>query len=89
MAINKKLITFASKSTFTGANGINGKTSPTNGYYGNIPSTSVVFILDTGEIWTHGKYISGGVWGTKQTGYVPLTISNTTYNLSTSDHTHS
>ena len=89
MAINKKLITFVSKSTFTGANGINGKTSPINGYYGNIPSTSVVFILDTGEIWTHGKYISGGVWGTKQTGYVPLTISNTTYNLSTSDHTHS
>ena len=88
MAINKKLITFASKSTFTGANGINGKTSPTNGCYGNIPSTSIVFILDTGEIWTHGKYISGGVWGTKQTGYVPLTISNTTYNLSTSDHNH-
>lgn len=88
MAINKKLITFTKKSTFLGANGINNTISPTNGNYGNIPSTSVVFILDTGEIWTHGKYISGGVWGTEQTGYVPLTIKGTTYNLSTADHTH-
>lgn len=57
MAINKKLITFDKKASFLGANGTGGATTPTNGYYGQIPSTSIVFILDTGELWTHGKFI--------------------------------
>ena len=89
MAINKKLITFASKSVFTGANGINGATTATNGYYGNIPAYSIVFIKDTGEIWHNGKYISGGIWGTKQDNYVPLKIAGTEYNLSLNGHKQS
>ena len=56
MAINKKLITFDKKSTFLGANGINNVSSPTDGYYHNIPEWSMVFILETGEIWHNGKY---------------------------------
>lgn len=89
MAINKKLITFATKEKFLGATGINNATKSTNGYYGNIPSASVVFIVDTGEIWTHGKYYSGGVWGTKTNNYVPFTVAGTTYNVSLDGHTHS
>ncbi len=89
MAINKKLITFTKKSVFLGDKGIKGQTTPTNGYYGNIPATSIVFILDTGELWTHGKYISGGVWGEKNANYIPLNIRGTSYNLSLDGHTHS
>lgn len=60
MAINKKLITFAKKDIFLGANGINGATSAnSSGFWGNIPSYSVVFIKDTCEIWHNGKYFSG------------------------------
>lgn len=44
MAINKKLIHFKKYSDFIGSSGINGATSPTNGYYGNIPGNSIVFI---------------------------------------------
>jgi hypothetical protein len=56
MAINKKLITFDKKAAFLGANGINNASVPTDGYYHNIPEWSMVFILDTGEIWHNGKY---------------------------------
>ena len=56
MAIDKKLITFAKKEKFLGANGINNTTTPTNGYYGQIPAHSIVFIKDTGEIWEDGVY---------------------------------
>lgn len=60
MAINKKLITFAKKSVFLSQQqGIGSATTPTNGYYNNIPAHSIVFIKDTGEIWHNGKYYSG------------------------------
>ena len=60
MAINKKLITFAKKDIFLGANGINNATSANaSGYWGNIPSHSIVFIKDTCEIWHNGQYFSG------------------------------
>ncbi len=63
MAINKKLITFAKEADFLGAkNGIGdattGKplTKATNGFWNNIPSYSIVFIKETGEIWHNGTY---------------------------------
>lgn len=74
MAINKKLIHFESLDKFKGANGINNTNStqtPTNEYVGNIPYRSVVFIKDTGQIWTHGRYYNGylpGILGTSAIG---------------------
>lgn len=47
MAINKKLIHFRTKAVFT-----------TELDAGNIPDTSIVFIKDTKEIWTHGQLYS-------------------------------
>ena len=58
MPINKKLIHFNTKQNFLSNNGIGTATSPTNGNYGNIPETSIVFIKDTQEIWTHGQFYS-------------------------------
>lgn len=58
MAINKKLIHFRNYSNFISSSGINGTTKPTNGYYHNIPETSIVFIQDTKQIWTHGQLYS-------------------------------
>lgn len=47
MAINKKFIHFQTKVAFT-----------TELNAGNIPDTSIVFIKDTKEIWTHGQLYS-------------------------------
>lgn len=66
MAINKKLIHFRTKVAFT-----------TELDAGNIPDTSIVFIKDTKEIWTHGQLYScsplpdaaDGVTGGIQIGY--------------------
>lgn len=61
--INKKFITFDTKARFVGSDGINNtglkQDKPENGYVGNIPYSAVVFIKDTGEIWTHGEYFCG------------------------------
>ena len=78
MAINKKLIHFATKANF------NVRLANSE-----IDSKSIVFIQDTGEIWTHGKIFNSATWGTNQTNYVPLTIGGTTYNLSKDGHSHS
>ena len=66
MAINKKLIHFRTKAAFTTE--LNAE---------NIPDTSIVFIKDTKEIWTHGQLYScsplpdaaDGVTGGIQIGY--------------------
>ena len=59
MAINKKLIHFNSKSNFMSeANGVNNSPeTPTgeDGTYGQIKETSIVFIKESKEIWTHGN----------------------------------
>ena len=78
MAINKKLIHFATKANFD--------TQLANS---NIDDRSIIFINETGQIWTHGKFYNSALWGTNQTNYIPLTIDNTTYNLSKDGHTHS
>ena len=44
MAINKKLIHFKKYTDFIGSSGTNGVTSPSEGYYNNIPENSIVFI---------------------------------------------
>ena len=64
MAIDKKLIHFKTKENFMSANGVNDSidtpnegTSEENGNaeYGQIKGTSIVFVKDSKEIWTHGN----------------------------------
>ena len=66
MAINKKLIHFNSKENFMSAeNGVNNSPeTPTgeNGAYGQIKGTSIVFIKDSKEIWTHGNLYKSVNW---------------------------
>lgn len=59
MAINQKLICVDTKTIFSN------KLSN-----GEISNSSIVFIKDTGEIWTHGKYF--GLSSTSLDGYVTL-----------------
>lgn len=66
MAINKKLIHFNAKSNFMSAeNGVNNSPeTPTgeDGTYGQIKETSIVFIKDSKEIWTHGNLYKSVNW---------------------------
>lgn len=70
MAIDKKLIHFKTKENFNSANGVNGSVDiPTagseangNAEYGQIKGTSIVFIKDSGEIWTHGNLYRSVNW---------------------------
>ena len=55
MAINKKLIHFQTKTAFT-----------TELNAGNILDTSIVFIKDTKEIWTHGQLYSCSLTGLEE-----------------------
>lgn len=65
MAIDKKLIHFKTYSTFISSSGVGSETNistPTSGteennnaIYGQIKGTSIVFIKDTQQIWTHGR----------------------------------
>ena len=70
MAIDKKLIRFKTKENFMSANGVNGNVdTPTSGKeedgtatYGQIRGTSIVFIEDSKEIWTHGNLYKSANW---------------------------
>lgn len=70
MAIDKKLIHFKTKENFMSANGVNGDTSnPSSGTetdgsaeYGQIKGTSIVFVKDSKEIWTHGNLYKSVNW---------------------------
>ena len=55
----------------------------------NIDEFSLNFILDTGQIYTHGVFINGAVFGTAANGAVQLSIAGTTNTLALSSHTHS
>ena len=63
--LDTSLIAFETKAQFQGASGLgnasNEISDPGTGYIRNIPFTSIVFILDSKEIWTHGKYFSSPV----------------------------
>lgn len=71
MAIDKKLIHFKTKENFNSANGVNGSVDvPTSGSegegnaeYGQIKGTSIVFVKDSKEIWTHGNLYKSVGWG--------------------------
>ena len=70
MAIDKKLIHFKTKENFMSANGVNGNIdSPSSGSeengnaeYGQIKGTSIVFVKDSKEIWTHGNLYKSVNW---------------------------
>ena len=76
MAIDKKLIHFKTKENFNSANGVNGSVdTPTagseadgNAEYGQIKGTSIVFIKDSGEIWTHGNLYRSVNWNVLDPG---------------------
>lgn len=77
MAIDKKLIKYATKARFTAD-------------LGNslIPTTSIVFIQDTGELWTHGTFF-GGNFSSVDSNYGTLTLGGSSVNLSLYGHKHS
>lgn len=54
-----------------------------------IDEKSVTFILETGQIYTHGIFINGASFGTEASGTINLTIGNTTKSLALASHTHS
>lgn len=70
MAIDKKLIHFKTKENFMSANGVNNNVNePTSGKedqgtaeYGQIRGTSIVFVKDSKEIWTHGNLYKSVNW---------------------------
>ena len=74
MAIDKKLIHFKTKENFMSANGVNGNPdTPSvgseaegNAEYGQIKGTSIVFIKDSNEIWTHGNLYKSVNWSELQ-----------------------
>ena len=69
MAIDKKLIRFKNKEKFK-SDGVNNSIEPPtsgdesqgNAVYGQIKGTSIVFIEDSREIWTHGRLYKSANW---------------------------
>lgn len=74
--INKKLITYASRTKFN-----------TDKTAGLIPNTSVVFIQDTGEIWTHEIFF-GGNFSSVDLNYGTLLTKGHSFDLSLYGHKH-
>lgn len=70
MAIDKKLIRFKTKANFMSQNGVNGdystpssgSESDGNAIYGQIMGSSIVYIEDSKEIWTHGNLYKSVNW---------------------------
>lgn len=54
-----------------------------------IDEFSLNFIIDTGQLYTHGIFINGAVFGTAANGAVPLSVAGITNTLALSSHTHS
>ena len=74
--INKKLITYATRAQFD------------RDLAGSLLSaTSIVFIQDTGELWTHGKFF-GGNFSSVNSNYGTLTLQGSSNNLSLYGHKH-
>ena len=74
--INKKLITYATRKKFN-----------TDKTAGLIPNTSVVFIQDTGEIWTHEIFF-GGNFSSVDLNYGTLLTKGHSFDLSLYGHKH-
>ena len=54
-----------------------------------IDQYSLNFIINTGQIYTHGVFINGAAFGTVANNAVPLTVAGDTKTLALSSHTHS
>lgn len=54
-----------------------------------IDDFSLNFIIDTGQLYTHGIFINGAVFGTAANDAVSLSIAGITNTLALSSHTHS
>ena len=54
-----------------------------------ISDTSLTFILDTGQLYTHGFFLNSVSYGTEASGYVPIRVAGVTKNISLQGHTHS
>lgn len=54
-----------------------------------IDDFSINFIIDTGQLYTHGIFINGAVFGTAANDAVSLSIAGITNTLALSSHTHS
>ena len=54
-----------------------------------VDNRSLNFILDTGQLYTHGIFLNSVAYGTEANGAVQLTIAGTQKTLSLSNHTHS
>lgn len=54
-----------------------------------IDNYSLNFIIETGQLYTHGIYINSAAYGTEANGAVQLTIAGTLKELSLKNHTHS
>lgn len=54
-----------------------------------IDRNSLTFILDTGQLYTHGIYLNSVAYGTEVNGAIDITIAGTSKSLSLSSHTHS
>ena len=74
--INKTLITYATRAKFD-----------TDKSGGLIPSTSIVFIQNTGELWTHGTFF-GGNFSSVDSNYGTLLTKGSSINLSRYGHRH-
>jgi hypothetical protein len=54
-----------------------------------INRNSLTFILDTGQLYTHGIFLNSVAYGTEANGAIDITIAGTSKSLSLSSHTHS
>lgn len=54
-----------------------------------INDRSLNFILDTGQLYTHGIFLNSVAYGTEANGAIQLIVAGTTKTLSLSSHTHS
>lgn len=74
MAIDKKLIYCKTKTQFNAKHAAK-----------EFNNSSIVFIEDTGELWTHGIFI-GGSYSSATTNKVALVIAGKSYNLALDGH---
>jgi hypothetical protein len=55
----------------------------------NINEYALNFIIDTGQLYTHGIYLNAVTFGADTNGSVDLTVANLTKSISLASHTHS
>lgn len=54
-----------------------------------ISRNSLTFILETGQLYTHGIFLNSVAYGAEANGAIDITIAGTSKSLSLSSHTHS